>query len=131
MKKIFSLIAILFGLLFGALPLATAGSMNIYVQDWGTTNGGSSVTGNGTLNTVGWTGVAVSQTAGPYLGIYQATGASDPASGAILPVNTVFFTVLLPNQTAPGMFYTVNGAGAGSGGDSAFTSINPTLYTNL
>ncbi|HTQ50424.1 MAG TPA: immunoglobulin domain-containing protein [Candidatus Acidoferrales bacterium] len=116
---------------FAALLSASAGTMNIYVQDWGTTNGGSSVTGNGTLVNVGWTGVAVSQTAGPYLGIYAASGANDPATGTALPVNTVYFTTLRPNQTSPGMFYTTDTSGSGSGGDSAFTDINPTLYTNL
>ena len=126
MKRILSI-----AMLFGALHAASAGSTNIYVQDWGTVTGGSSVTGNGNINLVGWTGVAVSQTSGPYLGIYQATGANDPATGAVLPVNTVYFTTLLPNQTAPGMFYTTSTAGAGSGGDSAFTAIDPTLYTNL
>ena len=126
MKKILSI-----AILFGVLHVASAGSTNVYVQDWGTVIGGSSVTGNGNLNLVGWTAVAVSQTSGPYLGIYQATGASDPATGAALPKNTVYFTTLTPNQTAPGMFYTTDTAGAGSGGDSAFTDINPTLYTNL
>jgi hypothetical protein len=124
MKKILST-----AVLFGALHLASAGSTNIYVEDWGNAN--SSVTGNGNINTVGWTGVAVSQTAGPYLGIWQDTGAGDPASGAALPVNTVYFTTLTPNQTAPGMFYTTDTAGAGSGGDSAFTDIYPAQYTNL
>src|SRR6266446_1881199 len=130
MKRTFSTI-ILFGACLGFLRLASAASTNIYVQDWGTTNGGAGVTGNGTLNLVGWTGVAVSQTAGPYLGIYQATGASDPGSGSVLPVNTVYFTVLNPNQTNAGMFYTTDSSGAGSGGDSAFADIDPTLYTNL
>lgn len=125
MKKL-----VLITLLYGVLRVAMAGTTNIYVEDWGTVNGGSSVTGNGNLNTVGWTGVAVSQTAGPYLGIYQASGASD-ASGEALPVNTVYFTTLTPNQTAPGFFYTTDTAGAGSGGDSSFSDINPTLYTNL
>ncbi|HEY1789234.1 MAG TPA: immunoglobulin domain-containing protein [Verrucomicrobiae bacterium] len=123
-------------ILFAAVFFATAvsllaGTQNIYIEDWGTTNGGSSVTGNGNINTVGWTAVATSQTAGPYLGIYQATGANDPATGTALPVNTVYFTTLLPNQTAPGMFYTTNTAGPGSGGDMGFTPIDPTLYTNL
>jgi hypothetical protein len=131
MEKIVSIIAVLFSLVFGGLSTASAGSTNIYVQDWGTVNGGSSVTGNGTLNTVGWTAVAVSQTSGPYLGIYQASGASDPATGTILPVNTVYFTTLTPNQTAPGMFYTTDTAGSGSGGDSSFVDINPAQYTNL
>ena len=48
-----------------------------------------------------------------------------------MPVNTVYFTTLTPNQTAPGIFYTTDTSGAGSGGDSTFTDINPTLYTNL
>jgi hypothetical protein len=124
MKKILSI-----ALLFGALYVASAGTTNIYIEDWGNAN--AAVTGNGNINLVGWTGVSVSQTAGPYLGIYAATGASDAGSGAPLPVNTLYFTVLLPTQTAPGMFYTTDTAGAGSGGDSAFTDINPTLYTNL
>lgn len=126
MKKILSL-----AVLLGALHVASAGTTNIYVEDWGTTNGGSAVLANGTLNLVGWTGVAVSQTAGPYLGVYAASGPTDGGSGAPLPANTVYFQDLLPNQTSPGMFYTQNGVGAGSGGDSAFTAINPALYSNL
>jgi hypothetical protein len=126
MKKILSL-----AVFFAVVLSAPAGTMNIYIQDWGTTNGGSSVTGNGTLVNVGWTGIAVSQTAGPYLGIYAASGASDPGQGIALPVNTVYFTVLTPTQTQPGMFFTTDSSGAGSGGDSSFADINPTLYTNL
>ncbi|MFZ0826332.1 MAG: hypothetical protein WAO02_02820 [Verrucomicrobiia bacterium] len=126
MKKIL-LMAVFGSVLLGVLPLATAAT--IYTENWGSPN--SSVTGNGTLNTVGWTGVAVSQTASPYMGIYQATGASDPALGLGLPLNTVFFTILLPNQTSAGMLYTTDASGSGSGGNSAFTDINPTLYTNL
>jgi len=126
MKKI-QLAAVLGAILFGVLPLASAAT--IYTENWGSPN--SSVTGNGNINTVGWTAVAVSQTAGPYVGIYQATGAGDPALGLGLPINTVYFTVLLPNQTTPGMFYTTDGSGTGSGGNSSFTDINPTLYTNL
>src|SRR5215469_16632559 len=108
-----------------------AGTKNIYIADWGTTNGGSSVTGNGNLPTVGWTGIAGSQTLGPYLGSYQATGANDPATGTPLPINTVYFTGFTTNDFFPGMFYTTDTAGAGSGGDMAFTDINPPLYTNL
>ena len=128
MKKI-SFAAVLFAAT-AALSLM-AGTQNVYVEDWGTTKGGGSVGGNGNIGTVGWIGVATSQTAGPYLGIYAATGASDPGTGTALPVNTVYFTHLLPNDTSPGMFYTTDSSGAGSGGDSAFTDINPTLYTNL
>src|SRR5215472_1928190 len=127
MKKILSL-----AVFSAAVLSASAGTMNIYIQDWGTTNGGSSVTGNGNIGTVGWTGIAVSQINGPYLGIYQASGASDPGQGIALPVNTVYFTTLNPtNQTAPGMFFTTDSSGSGSGGDSSFVDINPTLYTNL
>ncbi|HUA65012.1 MAG TPA: immunoglobulin domain-containing protein [Alphaproteobacteria bacterium] len=126
MKKILSL-AVFFGATFTML----AGTQYLYIEDWGTTNGTTGVTGNGNIGDVGWTGVAVSQTQGPYLGSYQDTGANDPATGTSLPINTVYFTVLLPNQTAPGMFYTTDTSGAGSGGDSSFTDINPTLYTNL
>lgn len=125
---------ILFGVVFFAATATVslmAGTKNIYVEDWGTTNGQSSVDGAGNINTVGWTGVATSQSQAPYLGIFQAGGASDPGSGAALPVNTAYFTHLLPNDTSPGMFYTTDTSGAGSGGDSSFTDINPTLYTNL
>lgn len=124
MKKILAM-----GYLFGTALCAWAGSTTIYFEDWGSTNGNTSVT---SMGNVGWTGVEVPQTSsGPYLGIYQATGANDPATGTPLPVNTVYFTDLLPSQTSPGMFYTTDTSGAGSGGDSVFTDINPALYTNL
>jgi hypothetical protein len=130
MKKIVSIITVLFGLLWGGLPLAPAAM--IYTEDWGNAN--TAIRANGTLNQVGWTGVAQTQTAQPYLGIYGAAGASDPFLGLGLPPNTVYFTGLTSggSQTnGAGMFYTVNGAGAGTAGDSAFTSIDPTLYPNL
>jgi hypothetical protein len=114
----------------GALPQASA--VNIYTNDWGSVKGGASVGGNGNINLVGWTGVANSQTAQPYLGIYQATGANDPFLGLGLPPNTVYFTGLTgTNQDGPGMFYTTDSSGPGSGGDSSFADINPTAYTNL
>ncbi len=128
MKKNLLLAAILFGVLH------VASAVTVYTQNWGSPNNG--VGGNGNIFTVGWTGVAVSQVGGtnntgPYLGIYQAAGASDPALGLGLPVNTVYFTVLLPNQTNAAMFYTTDTSGSGSGGNSSFVDINPTLYTNL
>ena len=126
MKKI-QLTAVLGAILFGVLPLASA--TTIYTENWGSPN--SSVTQNGNINLVGWTGVAVSQINGPYMGIYQATGANDPALGLGLPINTVYFTVLLPTQTTPGMFYTTDTSGSGVGGNSSFVDINPTLYPNL
>src|SRR5262245_58124143 len=125
MKKI---LAIVFVFLMGVLPPAFAAITNVYVQNWGSSNG---VAGNGVLNTVGWTGIAVSQTTGPYLGIYGDAGATDPSTGEALPTNTVYFTVLLPTQTAPGMFYTTTEAGNGGSGNSTFPSIDPTNYTNL
>jgi len=125
MKKILSL-----ALLFGALQLANAGTTNIYVENWGT--GKSGVTGDGNINTVGWTGLAIRQVnPGPFMGIFTGSGINDPGTGAVLPANTAYFTVLLPNQTAPGMFYTTDTSGAGAGGNSSFVDINPTLYTNL
>lgn len=126
MKKLL-LIAVLTGL----VRITSAGTTNVYVEDWGTTNGGSSVTGNGNINTVGWTAVAPSQTSGPYIGIYQDGGASDGASGKSLPQNTVYFTGFQAGQTQGGIIYTTDTSLAGSGGDSSFVDINPTLYTNL
>ncbi len=134
MKNIL-LIAVLGSVLWGALPLANAAT--IYTEDWGNAN--TSVIGNGTIALVGWTGVADSQTAQPYLGMYQATGANDPALGLGLPVNTLFFTGLtasaganyLGQTNGAGMFYTTDTSGTGSAGDSAFADIDPTAYTNL
>jgi len=135
MKKIVSITIVLFGVLLGALPLASA--VTIYTEDWGNAN--TTVRVNGSLNLLGWTGVADSQTAQPYLGVYNGTGANDPFLGLGLPPNVVYFTGLSLSTGAgnfgqtngAGMFYTTAGAGAGSAGDSAFTSIDPTLYTNL
>ena len=93
--------AIVGSVLLSVVPFASAAT--IYTENWGSPN--TSVTGNGTLNTVGWTGIAVSQTAGPYLGIYQATGANDPTLGLGLPVNTVYFTVFQSHQLARDVLY--------------------------
>jgi hypothetical protein len=126
MKKLLSL-----ALLFGGLAIASAATTNIYIGDWGTTNGGASVGGDGHINLVGWTGVAVSQTNGPYLGIYVANGPTDVTSGQPLPANTVYFTILTPAQSTPAMFYTTDSSGVGAGGDFPFNDIDPTQYTNL
>ncbi len=123
--------ALAMALLLGTIRLASAATTNIYLEDWGTTNGGGAVLVNGSLPLVGWTGVAVSQTAGPFMGIYAATGATDATSGAPLTANTVYFTVFGTNQTSPGMFYTTDTNGSGSGGDSSFHDIDPTQFTNL
>jgi Immunoglobulin I-set domain len=125
MKKIL-LIAVVGSALLSAVPFASA--VTVYTENWGTGNSG--VTGNGNINTVGWTAIAASQTAGPYVGIYTATGASDPTLGLALPPNTVYFTGFQTTNRA-GMFYTTDTSGAGVGGNSSFSDINPTLYTNL
>ena len=55
--------------------------------------------------------VAHSQTAQPYLGIYNGAGANDPFLGLGLPPNTVFFTGLsLFNKSGSNVGQT-NGAG--------------------
>jgi hypothetical protein len=132
MKKIVSIITVLFGFLFGPLPLASAAT--IYTENWGSPN--TTVQTANTLGLVGWTVVANRQGGvGPYYGIYGATGANDPGLGLGLPVNTVYLTGLSGTSTnqlgGPAMLYTTDTAGAGSAGNSAFVDINPTLYTNL
>jgi hypothetical protein len=119
--------------LAGLVRITSAGTTNIYTQDWGTTNGGGSLGSGTSLGTVGWANVSVAPNGagGPYLGFYQAAGASDAATGVPLPVNTVYFTTLTPNQSLPVLIYTTDTSGAGTAGDSAFADINPTLYTNL
>ena len=79
---------------------------------------------------LGWTGIAQSQTAQPYLGTFANNGASDPQLGA-LPANTVYFTGLTGTfqVNGPGMFYTTSDAVPTFG--SAFTNLDPTLITNL
>ncbi|MGA2173915.1 MAG: hypothetical protein ABSH38_02920 [Verrucomicrobiota bacterium] len=121
MKKLLSLI-VLAAALFGALPHASAASTIVYTEDWGTTNGG------GNFAAVGWTLIAPSG-GPPWEGFYSATGATDSSSGKPLPKSTAYFTSLAAGQN--GMFYTVAGAGAGSGGDSSFTTIDPTQFQSV
>jgi hypothetical protein len=127
MKKIFVIMALLFSILFGVLPLASASTR--YTENWGT--GTALAQGNGDLSMLGWTGIAQSQTAQPYLGTYNAGAVNDPVLGA-LPANTVYFTGLTsPAQlNGPGMFYTTSAAGTPPFG-STFTNLDPTLITNL
>ena len=98
--------------------LASAQTAVLYQQDFGTVNGGTS------LAAVGWSQVLVP---GGYSGMYTQSGAVDGVSADPLPTSTLYFG----GNAGTGIFYTVNGAGSGSGGDSAFASIDPTLYTNL
>ena len=132
MKKIVSILTVLFGVLFGALPLVSAAT--IYTENWGSPN--TTVQTANTLGLVGWTVIANRQGGvGPYYGIYGATGANDPALGLGLPVNTVYLTGLSGTSTnqlgGPAMLYTTSAAGSGTAGNSAFANIDPTLYTNL
>src|SRR5208282_297012 len=115
MKKILTL-AVIGGVLLSAVPFASA--VTVYTENWGTGNSG--VTGNGNINTVGWTAIAASQSAGPYVGIYTATGANDPTLGLALPANTVYFTGF-QSTNLPGMFYTTDTSGQGIGGNSSFS----------
>src|SRR5262245_32699384 len=118
MKKSLQILACLTAV-FGGISHAVAGTTNIYVEGCGTANPGVILNTDGALgSSVGWSVVAVTQTAGPYVGIYAATGAADPATGESLPANTAYFSVLLPNQTTPGMMYVTNGSPSGSGGNS-------------
>jgi hypothetical protein len=127
MKNKSAMMVLLFSALFGALPLAWAATR--YTENWGTDT--AAPLGNGSLPNVGWTGIAQSQTAQPYLGIYTAAPApNDPQIGP-LPANTVYFTGLTdPAQTSgPGMFYTTSAAVPPFG--SAFTNLDATVITNL
>ena len=121
MKKSLSAI-VLAAALFGALPPISSATTILYTEDWGTTNGG------GSFAAVGWSLVGPSGSP-PYDGFYSATGATDSSSGNTLPKSTVFYTGLVAGQS--GIFYTVAGAGAGSGGDSAFTAVDPTQFQNV
>jgi hypothetical protein len=98
--------------------LASAQTAVLYQEDFGSVNGG------GSLAAVGWSQVL---STGGYSGFYNEAGAIDGTTAAALPQSTLYFG----GNSGSGDFFTVSGAGAGSGGDSAFTSIDPTLYTNL
>ncbi len=98
------------------------GSPVPYQEDWGTTNGGTNVTA---LADVGWNQVLATDF---YSGFFQADGAVDDTTDASLPTNSLWFG---DNNPGMALIYTTNGAGRGTYGDSAFTSIDPTQYTNL
>ena len=98
--------------------VAQAQTAVLYQQDFGTVNGGT------TLPTVGWSQILLT---GGYSGIYNQAGAIDGTTAQSLPTHAAYFG----GSSGSGIFYTTNGAGSGTGGDSAFTSIDPTLYTNL
>lgn len=113
MKKLTALAVLMSGSL-----LASAQTAILYQEDFGTTNGGT------TLVSVGWGQILVPS---GYSGIYQQSPAFDETTLQSLPINTMYFG----GSPGPGIFFTTNGAGSGPNGDSAFTSIDPTQYTNL
>src|SRR5262249_6200543 len=99
-------------------------------ENWGTANGGATL-GDGGISSVGWTAVAIAQTGGPHVGLYPPTGAAPPGHRENLPPHTPAFYGLLSNHTTHRLLYTTDTSGAGAGGKSSFTDINPTQYTNL
>jgi hypothetical protein len=124
MKKESLKIVLSVSILFGVL--ATTSAQILYEEDWGTTNGGTSITG------VGWQ-VAIPASGGagggPYSGLFPAASPSDYASGAPLGSHTAYVSHLATAQNS--FVYTVAGDGAGSGGDSSFSAISQTAETPL
>jgi hypothetical protein len=88
-------------------------------------NFGAAAGSNLTLAQVGWNQVLGS---GGYGGIYPQPNAVDVATGQSLSASVAYFGGGSPGT---GIFYTTNGAGSGTSGNSAFTTIDPTLYSNL
>jgi hypothetical protein len=140
MKKMLLIMALLFGALFGALPLASA--TIFYTNDWGSVKEGPAPANNNAIlqSYYGWTVIANSQNGpwvvntGEYIGTGNYPGANDPANGLGLPSNAAYMSGLVYTNQTPqgGMIFTTNGAGPGLFGDSAFTSIvNPASISNL
>jgi len=107
-----------FGFIAG-LQLASAQTAVLYQEDWGGVNGHG---GQKTMPDVGWTALPSNY----YYQLYSDNSAVDDVTGASLPGGSWYF-----GGGGTAMFYTINGAGSGFYGDSAYTSIDPTLYTNL
>lgn len=93
----------------------------LYQEDWGTTNGATSAN---SLATVGWTPILLPAGSS---GIYEFGAPFDGSDNQFLPTNILYFG----GNTGTAIFYTTNGAGSGTFGDTAFTSIDPTVHTNL
>lgn len=110
--------------LIAGIQLASAQTAVLYQEDWGTTNGGSAVSAP---SDVGWSQVLGTGFASGFS--YNSPAPVDDRTGATLPNNSMWYGN--NNSGFMSMFYTTNGAGSGTYGDSAFTSIDPTLYTNL
>ena len=94
---------------------------SLYQEDFGAVAGAGSGL---TLAQVGWSQVLAT---GGSAGIYPQSGSTDLNTGQPLPPSAAFFY----GNSGKGMFYTTNGAGSGTNGDSAFSTIDPTAYSNL
>jgi hypothetical protein len=116
-----TLLRVLAALLAVSAVHVSAQAFVLYQEDWGTTNGASSAT---SLASVGWSQILLPAGGS---GIYEFGAPFDGSDNALLPTNILYF------GGNPGMaiFYTTNGAGSGTFGDTAFTSIDPTVHTNL
>jgi len=103
-------------------PLVAPGQpTSVYQEDFGAVAGGGSGL---TLAQVGWSQVLASSGSA---GIYPQAGSVDVGTGQSLPPSAAFFY----GGSKSGIFYTTNGEGSGTFGDSAFTNINPAQYSNL
>jgi arabinogalactan endo-1,4-beta-galactosidase len=97
---------------------------NLYQEDFGAVAGGGASL---TLAQVGWSQVGPSA-GGSSAGIYAASNSVDVDTGLSLPPSAAYY---YGGASEMGILYTTNGAGSGTAGDSSFTSIDPTLYSNL
>src|ERR1700733_4184594 len=119
MKKALSL-TVLAAAIFCMLPKASAASIVLYTEDWGTTNGGSSATLG---SDIGWTAVYAGGSS--YYGIYgSGPNPTDSTTGNSIPSNTVYYGGLTTGES--GMFYTGGGTRACGQAHSAFNAIDPT-----
>ena len=115
----------LFGLI-ASFQFVSAQTAVLYQEDWGSTNAGGNTTF--TIDQLGWDQVLSSSLYNGffYSGTYLNSSAVDDMTAAVLPGGCMWY-----GGSGTGLIYTTNGAGSGYYGDSAFTSIDPTLYTNL
>jgi arabinogalactan endo-1,4-beta-galactosidase len=111
-------------LTFRTASLVSEPPTNLYQEDFGSMAFALDLGEATTLPMVGWNQILP---AGGYSGIYIAD-ALDINTGQALPTSTTYFG---GNTAGIGFFYTTNGAGNGTLGDSQFTSIDPAPYSNL
>ena len=117
MKKMLLLMAL--GMSIAAAQAQTA--TILYQEDWGSSNAPNSTL----LTDLGW---SANFAPGGSSGTWSNTTAFvDADSSETLPPNTIWWG----GNAGIGAFYTYAGAGSGTYGNSAFASIDPTVYTNL